>query len=428
MTLFLLLLALTSILLVTALIRPRLIYEYPYFMAAAFMTFILPQAYALVRQGWASSYMAVTLVVGLLCLSACWLGYQLPARSRWIERLNVPVNPSRFLHAGIAFVITGFVFNHLIEMLPEDEKGSMWTGRITIYSFFGQLIYPGFAICFYSAVRTRSLFAWLVALVAATIPLELAVVYARREATTLFLLTLVLTFFFHKGWSVPRWGIALAIFAVTLFIPATSEYRTLAQDDPLGAIRQINFTEQFKNYFDEDAISEVRNATILIAATQETGDYELGAGYWNRIIFRFVPAQILGQEFKDSLMIGGEQRDYGEFVEDALGTKISVGSTLTGIGDSFNQLGYFGCLFFAGVAYLFKNLWTAAMQENGTVAQILYIQITTTAMRALTHQTIDFLPGLIYSGVFIAIVALYARESLPVPEDSEMATSENGNG
>ena len=62
------------------------------------------------------------------------------------------------------------------------------------------------------------------------------------------------------------------------------------------------------------------------------------------------------------------------------------------------------------MAYLFKNLWAAASQANGTAAQVLYIQVTTSAMRALTHQTIDFLPGFIYSALFIALVAFYARE------------------
>lgn len=296
----------------------------------------------------------------------------------------------------------------------------MWTGRVTIYAFFGQLIYPGFAICFYSAVRHRNILGWTSALVAAAIPLELAIVYARREATVLFLLTLVLTLYFIKRWTVPGWAIALGIAAAMFFIPATSEYRNLAQDDPLGAITQIDFAEQFKEYFAEDAISEVKNATVVIAATQGTGDYEMGAGYWNRLVFRFVPAQILGEGFKNSLMIGGQQRDLADFIEESVGFKVPGGTTVTGLGDSFNQFGYFGCLVFAAMAYLFKNLWAAANHPDGTIAQILYIQISTSAMRALTHQTIDFLPGFIYGAIFITLVAFYAREQ---PRELRRVTS-----
>jgi hypothetical protein len=109
-------------------------------------------------------------------------------------------------------------------------------------------------------------------------------------------------------------------------------------------------------------------------------------------------------------MVGGQQRDYGDFIEDILGFGLPTGMTVTGIGDSFNQFGYFGCLFFAAVGYLFKTLWAAANRPNGTVAQILYIQVTTAAMRAATHQTIDFLPGFIYGLIFIGAIAFFARD------------------
>ena len=33
-------------------VRPRLIYEFPYFMAGTFIAFILPQAYALYKNQW----------------------------------------------------------------------------------------------------------------------------------------------------------------------------------------------------------------------------------------------------------------------------------------------------------------------------------------------------------------------------------------
>ena len=205
--------------------------------------------------------------------------------------------------------------------------------------------------------------------------------------------------FFIKGKSAPRWAIIAAVMAAMLFIPSTSEYRQLANEHPFDAFREINFMEQFRGALDPDAISELK-----------TGDYEFGVGYWNQIVFRFVPAQFLGRDFKDSLMIGGEQRDMSDFVYDVLGFQLPVGLTVTGMGDAFNEFGYLGCLFFAAVGYLFKTLWAAANRPNGIVAQILYIQITTSAMRAATHQTIDFLPAFIYGLTFIGAIGFYARE------------------
>jgi len=245
---------------------------------------------------------------------------------------------------------------------------------------------------------------------AAVIPLQTALFYGRREPTVLFLMSMGLGIFFIKGKAAPRVVIIAAIFGAMFFIPSTGEYRSLAREDPLGAFRQINFRRQFQEALDPDAISELKNATALIAATEETGDYEFGAGYWNQIVFRFVPAQFLSRDFKDSLMIGGEQRDMSDFVYDVLGFQLPEGLTVTGMGDSFNEFGYVGCLFFAALGYLFKTLWAAANRPNGIVAQIIYIQITTSAMRAATHQTIDFLPAFIYGLTFIGAIAFFAKE------------------
>src|ERR1043166_1996526 len=393
-----------------SLVRPRLIYEFPYFMAGTFIAFVLPQAYAPYPKEGGGVYLESTLLMCCLCLAACWFGYLPRAHAGFLQKLNVPVSTSRFLHGGIVLVLVGYYFTYKFGTLPEDDISTSLTGIGTIYLFFGGLAYPGFAICFYCALKTRSVFAWAMSAVAAWIPFQAAIFYGRREPTALFLISLGMSLFFLRGRQAPRLLVFGAVLGAMLIIPAVGEYRKTAAQDPIEAWNQLDVVQEFNSYFDVNAVSETKNATLLIAATRESGAYEWGAGYWNRLVFRFVPAQFLGESFKNSLMIGHQQRDFGDFFEDVLDYRMPPGSTVTGLGDAFNQFNYFGCLFFAAMAYLFKNLWVAARQPNGTVAQILYIQTTTSAMRALTHETIDFLPGLIYSALFVALVAFYARK------------------
>ena len=395
---------------VITIVRPPLIYEFPYFMAGVFIAFVLPQAYALYRNEWGGAFLESTFLMCCLCLAACWLGYLPKAQAGLLRKLNVAVSTARFLHGGIALVLVGYYFTYKFGTLPEEELSSMMTGIGTVYLFFAGLVYPGFAICFYCALKTRSVFAWIMSAVAAWIPLQAAIFYGRREPTALFLIALAMSLFFLRGKQAPRWVVISSIIGAMFLIPAIGEYRKTAAENPIEAWQQLDIVQQFNEYFDINAASEVKNATVLIAATRESGAYQFGAGYWNRIIFRFVPAQFLGERFKNSLMIGGKERDVSDFVEDELGYRPPPGSTVTGLGDAFHEFSYFGCLFFAAMAYLFKNLWVAANQSKATVAQILYIQATTSAMRALTHQTIDFLPGFIYSAIFISLVALYAKE------------------
>ncbi len=54
----------------TLLVRPRLIYEYPYFMAGVFSAFIVPQAYSLYLNEWGGIYLETTLLMCTLCLAS----------------------------------------------------------------------------------------------------------------------------------------------------------------------------------------------------------------------------------------------------------------------------------------------------------------------------------------------------------------------
>ena len=400
-------------LLAVVVVQPRLIYEYPYFMATAFTVFLLPQAYVIYRNQWGGSYGETALLVCSLCLSCCWLGYRWREHPTLLQKLNVPVDLNRFLHGGIVLLLIGWYCMYKFGGLPEEDLSTQLTGIGTVYLFFGNLVYPGFAIAFYCALKQRRVFAWIMSAFAAIVPLQAALFYGRREPTVLFLLSIALGLYFTKGKTLPRWVIVAAIVIATIGIPATSEYRAKALEDPLAALKEIEFSEVFGESLEAEGAQELKNATALIAATTLTGYYDFGAGYWNTIVFRFVPAQFLGRDFKDSLMIGGERREFGDFIENVLGGAIPTGTTVTGIGDSFNEFGYLGCLVFAVMAYLFKNLWAAANTPNGVVAQILYTQVATSAMHAVTHETVDFIPGFLYGLIFIGAVALYAKQRRP---------------
>lgn len=363
------------------------------------------------RNEWGGVYADTTLLMCSLSLCACWLGYRARPHPGLLEKLNVSVNLPRFFAGGILLVIVGTYFRHLFSNLPEDQisSGAM-TGIGTIYLFFGNLVYPGFAICFYSALSGLGWVAWAASVLAAIIPFQAAVYYGRREPTTLFLLSLGLSLYFVKGVKPLRVLVIALVVGAALFIPATGEYRSRASENPLEALAEIDFTEQLQTSLEEDGASELKNATALIAATQVTGDYQFGADYWNALAFRFVPAQFVGKGVKDALMVGGVHREFGDYVEQVLGFALPAGMTVTGIGDSFNQLGYLGWVFFALLGYLFRTLWAAANHRGAAVAQILYIQSVTSAMRAVTHETVDFLPGFIYGVIFIGSIAWFAKE------------------
>jgi hypothetical protein len=197
------------------------------------------------------------------------------------------------------------------------------------------------------------------------------------------------------------------ILAVMLAIPATATYRRFQLQNDWEEVRQIDLVGNFNDFVNQESVLELRNAAMLIEAVRRSGDYEYGAGYWNHLVFRYVPAQILGESLKESLMI---RRPNEGLERELAGMDYTnpVGSTVTAIGDSFQQFGYWGCLFFVVLGVFFRRLWGAAAPRNALFAQLLYMQSCTSAMRAVTHWTLDFLPGLLYNVTFLGAAFLYA--------------------
>lgn len=408
-----------AILLLRTMWKPALILEYPYFIAGVFAVFIVPQAFSLVRFPGAVSDEAVsdTMLMSCLCLGSAVLGYRLSPSATLLRQAAGRVNSTRIFHVGLTFISCGFFFMYLLSRIQvnEAEMGGM-TGTGTIYLFFAGLMFPGLAICL---ILLLERFTWprMIATILGSINPILGVVIAgRREPAFIVGMTFLLGLFFTRRTAPPRLLILSALVFAMLAIPATGIYRGLSAQGELKKVKHINLVQNFKDFFNKESILELRNAAAVIQVSQTKGHYEYGAGYWNQLVFRFVPAQFVGRDFKDSLMIG---RTTEQLIDrdTKFGHEFAIGTTLTGMGDSFRQFGWFGCLFFAALAVLFRTFWLAALQPNTLLAQLLYILICSSAMRAVTHQTVDFLPGFFYQFIFLKLGLWYAgeRKTLPPP-------------
>ena len=393
-----------------ALWKPARMFEYPAFMGFAFAAFLLPQAVSLMRfpGGVQGESVQAVLLMGCLCLGAVLLGYLLRPNLMLVAWTARAMDMRKLFHVGLAFVAISYGFQRALGSIDVQfaETGGM-TGAGTILLFFQQLCYPGFAICLFCAVRRPTVVNVLASL-AGLLPLLQAVVIGRREGTALVALIVLMAFFFERKWVPPRWLFAAGLAGAMLLIPATGTYRELASEKGVAAIWDINFLGNFKQFmFEESPILELRNGAAVIEATRATGHYEYGSGYWNHLVFRFVPAQLVGKKFKDSLKVR-HPWDMGEESMTETGFEFSRGSTVTGLGDTYQQFGWFGCLFFVFMAVAFKSLWQAAQQPDAMFAKLLYVLSCTSGMRAVTHWTLDFLPGLFYFVIFLGLAMLYA--------------------
>jgi hypothetical protein len=390
--------------------KPARIFEYPYFMAAVFAVFILPQAYSLIQfpGGVKIGEIGDILLICTLCIVCCFLGYKLTPSFTMVRFISKPADPTRMFHVGLALTLVGIASIVLIPMqqIQFGSRGGM-TGIGTIYLFFAGLSFPGFAV-FLQLIRQKFTALRLAGLLLSSLSPILSVYTGRREAAVIFFLSIAMTAYFSKRKAPSRIVIFSSLLFATLAIPATGAYRSLVQTGEVRRINRLDIVQNFKNFINQESILELRNAAAILESTRMEGRYGLGAGYWNQIVYRFIPAQIIGKEAKDALLIGAtvDRMYVGKLVGRY---EIPAGSTRTGMADSYEQFGWLGCLFFAGVGMLFRSIWTAALYPHALFAQLFYIMICTSAMRSVTHQTVDFLPGVFYQLIFLGAAYLYAR-------------------
>jgi hypothetical protein len=410
---FLVLITLVTAPLLLALKKPVLIFEYPFFMAFAFAAFILPQAYSLIRFPGAVQDTSVNAVLLMccLCMAACLVGYQLAPSAAMIRWATRPINMQRLFRVGVIFVALSYAMTNVLSTteVQYSETGGM-TGVSTILLFFQTLQYPGFAICFFCALRKPSFAAIAASVIGILLPLRDALI-GRRENTAILVLSIVMALFYERGKRPPQLAIASALIFSMLIIPATAEYRGYANENNWEGVRQMDLVENFKHFINEESVLELRNAAATIEATRDTGNYQFGKAYWNHLVFRFVPAQLLTPEFKQALMF--DIFDIAKVSESETGIKFQRGTTITGMGDTFQQFGWLGCLFFVFMGVLYKGLWRASLPKDALFARLMYVMSLTSGMRAVTHWTLDFPPGLLYFMVFLGIAVFYARAPQP---------------
>lgn len=398
-------------LLIWGFIRIERIYQYPFFMGSLFVSVILPQAFTLVEHPGQASQTALerVLLMSCLCAAACWVGYQGKPNLEWLVKLKVDVDENKLFQAGIFLMLIGYYFNFRLAniTIQRAEYNDNWTGPATIYLFFSQVIYIAFSIFILEALKRPSIKNIIFTLLAGWIPLQ-AVLYGRRQATLTFIIIIGLAFLLIRRYIPPKWFIIVSLFLMTVLIPTLGllrgrfwEYLFSGQwQDILSALTRVADDQQ------QGDILELRNAAFFMDTAVKLNLYGLGAGWWDSIIFQYVPGQIVGFGFKQSLQFN---LITDKTLLDLYGYSVHIGTTITGVGDSFKEFGYLGCLIFALIGYSFKYLWLSAYYQKSYFSYLLYMGLVSPAMVSLTHGVGRFWQETIFQVGVISLVIYYAK-------------------
>jgi hypothetical protein len=318
----------------------------------------------------------------------------------------------RLIYWAAVMALIGLWGNWEIRNLPAEMTSGQWSGLPVAYLFFATVLTYSYALSANLWLRSRTKTALLVLAITCFIYFPLIIFSARRQPTAEFVLIPAVALWFVKRKNLPRIVPLLAVIGMLLFLPSTGDYRGAASaaehQNGWERVRGIRFLKNLRMTMQSGG-PELTNAAMKIEAVDQTHEFDLGASFWNALIAQYVPRQIVGQEFKDSLMMPVSSPEY-----QYLGYVPPTGTTWTGFATAFASFWYFGCLVFFIIAWAMALLYRRALGGD-LVAQLLYaVMLVQTAM-IVTHSTVEFVVSWPHIAIFLLPGLYWARKPARLP-------------
>ena len=375
---------------------------------------LIPQAIGLVHDRTlpADGY-AWAMLMAILCAVAILAGHH--SRPPPVRAFTWRVDQRRLLQGALVLSLFGSIFNALIRELPDEllrPASGGWSGLPVLYHFFAVPQTFGFAIAALTYARTRSPLALAIAVYDFAWFAGIIFLSGRRTFTIEIILIVVLSAWFGRRWVAPRSIAAVGIVAATLMVTSVGNFRALTGAAYGGVDGRLPTWEEFTSIdFVGNLLTiseggyreELYTAIYDVAGAQTSTTFNLGASYWNALVFMYVPAQLLGAGFKDALTIALPDQAARVY-----GFRATAGNTHTGFADAFLAFWFFGAAVFFVIARFMRSLYVAAMNGH-TYAQLAYMLMIAYGLEAITHQTAYFFAQWLHFAMFTLPVLYWAR-------------------
>ena len=383
------------------------IYE-PYVpMATMFLGFIGLQLIGLTNKPWLTppGSLEKTVLMALLCVTSFWYGYKIKVKP--LRLFEDGFNRDRLLILSILLSSVGAYFFFLINRLPKEIAEAVQpSGVLVMYLFFANTLTYGFTLACFSFFKYQQKFALLPIGVGTLLFLDRIFIAGKRASTAEFTFTILLSLYFGKGWKLPRTAMVALMVMMVLLMHSTGDYRALSKEHGTTATEILTKIPLVRNVasITNNGGLELKNAAFTIEAYHKTGDYDFGLIHWNALVTNFIPAQLLGNDVKQSLLI-----NLPNVARKTYGYIPVTGTTATGLVDSFGSYWYFGCIKFFLVGILLRKIWNAAILNN-LAAQLLYTLLIIKAMHVVSHSTQWFISPWVQMAIFLLPGLLWAQK------------------
>ena len=404
---------LIALLALLAIIRPSVLLAYPVAAAMLMWFFLVPQAWRIESVGELNDFEpTVTWVYMILCVVMTLIGFfaggarTTGVNRNSLEELSKRYDLNRLFIGSVVLVIIGGGAT----ILTARETATMtaneaWGGAIAFYVMISALLIYGASLAWLLYLYTSSWKSLAVALLGLIVTVPTILLGARRELSFTVATVILLGIFFVKGKSLSRLVLVPLVLVGGILINQAGDIRgyIAARDSNLiGAIADADLQKSSQN---ERRYEEMASGVSDIAIASWSNEYKLFAPYYNTLVQLYVPAFIIGRDFKNAIRV--DDTDEGES-----NRYFANGATRTGFSDSFQSFHYFGCIIFFLISFVMGYLWKSA-KAGDIVSQLYYMLLLAVGLKVFTESTSIFfgiLP-LILGSTFV--VFQYARRRGP---------------
>lgn len=128
--------------------------------------------------------------------------------------------------------------------------------------------------------------------------------------------------------------------------------------------------------------NDLYNGARYVSHCWDNAEYNYGTSIWNGAVFYYIPSRFLGKEFKESLMLKLENRDYIKKLTNSV-------TTTTGFADAFAIFNFFGCFFFFFTVGAFQGKWWQ-LSKYSQFYFILYAYSIMYVAQMISHGIVYF--------------------------------------
>ena len=367
-------------LLLWGLSRGDRMYQFPFLAGVMTLTFLMPQVLGIANDRFLPEGAYVkTIAFAIACLIACWLGWTLKAKP--FRFFCCSFDERKLIIASYILSFVGAYFYYKLSRLEGDVSvGVQMSGAPVMWLFFARFLTYGLAI---ASLCLAHRFSWATVIVIGIdvlFYLDRIVVTGKRAEAVELAAIFALSFWFYRGWIVPRTLVVIGMIGGMVAMTSMTDYRNITRANSAPIWEEVANIDIMKNFDDllKEGGPEMRNAVLRIHYSELADNYDYGLYHWNRLVWNFVPAQLVGEGTKRALML--DLPPISRFYNPL------TGSTETGMADAFQSFWYFGAIKFLLLSYVVRRMWLSAMTGEMS-AQLVYMLTIVPAMHAISHNT-----------------------------------------